>query len=326
MKIKFTAEQKKVLAEKMKEARKYAGSERDMFIARTIGDVYDVELPIPEVIESISRTERAGVGEHVYYNAPASITKKVNTLTSDCAVTQTKVTPNTRTEVDWTDLASEEVYVCLHEWLKADHNVLQFNAEAISEAMDRAEIYGVLSLVDAGATSEGNLFTESSGSNGKFTYPDLVAMARSVAKYGRELVLITGGNVTTDVQLLNYDADKNQAVSIFDVVTKHIPIEELAVTIGGSPTTVISADVAYLVAVADAKNNRSLIFARRQTTDLNDMIDTQAMDANKERVVVSSGNGMNVGSARKLAKGFVGFEEYSATSINDKVFAKYTRS
>jgi hypothetical protein len=324
MKIKFTAEQKKVLAEKMKEARKYAGSERDMFIARTIGDVYDVELPIPEVIESIARTERVGVGEHVYFLAPDNITKKVNKLTTDCAVTQQRVTPKTRTEVEWTDLASEEVYVCLHEWLKADHNVLRFNAEAISEAMDRQEIYGALSLVDAGAVGEGNVITSASGA--KFTFPDLVAMARSVAKYGRELVLITGGNVTTDVQLLNYDADKNQAVSIFDIVTKHIPIEELNVTIDGTEVTVIDPDVAYVVAVSDAKQNRSLIFARRRTDELNEMADTEYMDANKERVVVSSGNGMNIGNARKLAKGFVGFEEYSATSINDKTYSKYIRS
>lgn len=323
MKIKLNAEQKKVLAEKMKEAKNYSGSDREMFIARTIGDVYDVELPIPEVIESIARTERAEVGEHVYYNAPDTITKKVNTLTSDCAVTQTRVVPNTRTEVSWTDLVSDEVYVCLQEWLKADHNVLEFNADAINEAMNRSEIYGALSLVDAGAVAEGNVFGFASGET-TFTYPRLVAMARSVAKYGRELVLITGGDVTTDVQLMNYDADKNQAVSIFDVVQKHIPIEELAVTIDGTPTTVLGANVAYVCAVADSKMNRSLIFARRKVAELGEMADTDVLD--KERIVVSSGNGLNVGAVRKLAKGFVGFEEYSATSINDKTYAKFTRA
>lgn len=323
MKIKLNAEQKKVLAEKMKEAKNYAGADREFFIARTIGDVYDVELPIPEVIESIARVERAEVGEHVYYNAPDTITKKVNTLTSDCAVTQTRVTPNTRTEVSWTDLVSEEVYVCLQEWLKADHNVLEFNADAINEAMNRAEIYGVLQLADAGAVSEGNVYTLDSGVS-KFDYPKLVEMARSIAKYGRELVLITGGNVTTDIQLMNYDADKNQAVSIFDVVSKHIPIEELSVTVDATPTTVMSADVAYLVAVADSKMNRSLLFARRKVGQLGTEADTEVL--NKERIVVSSGNGMNIGSARKLAKGFVGFEEYSGTSLNDKTYAKFTRS
>jgi len=213
-KIKLDAGQKKVLAEKMQEARHLAGSERDLFMARTIGDVYDVEIPVPEVIESIANFERAEVGEHLFFLAPDTITKTVNTIDANCNITQTKVTPNTRTEVTWIDLVSEEVFICLHEWLKADHSVLQFNAEAINEAMDRQEIFTVLALVDAGATAEGKVFTLDSGKT-KFDYPKLVEMARSIAKFGRELVLITGGNVTTDIQLLNFDADKNQAVSNF---------------------------------------------------------------------------------------------------------------
>ena len=324
-KIKLTAEQRKVLAEKMQEAKNLAGSERDLFMARTIGDVYDVELPVPEVIESIANFERAEVGEHLFFLAPDTITKTVNTIDANCNITQTKVTPNTRTEVIWTDLVSEEVFVCLHEWLKADHKVLQFNAEAIMEAMDRQEIFTVLALVDAGAVAESKVFTLDSGKT-TFDYPKLVEMARSIAKFGRELVLITGGNVTTDIQLMNYDADKNQAVSIFDVVSKHIPIEELEVDIDTVTKTVIDPDIAYLVAVADAKRNRSLLVARRKTDQLNEMADTESAGEAKERVIITSGNGMNVGNLRKYAKGFFGAEEYSATSINDKTYAKFTRS
>jgi hypothetical protein len=324
-KVKLTAEQRKVLAEKMKSAKNLVGAEKDAFMARTIGDVYDVELPIPKVIEAIARVERAEVGEHVYYNAPDTITKTVNTITSDCEITQTKVTPNTRTEVTWTDLVTEEVYVCLHEWLKADHDVLEFNADAMNEAMDRQEIYATLALIDAGAVSEGNTYTLDS-SKTKFDYPKLVEMARSIAKYGTELVLITGGNITTDVFLMNYDADKNQAVSIFDVVSKHIPVEALTVDIDSVTKTVISADVAYLVAVADSKKNRSLLTVRRKTNVLTDEADTESAGEDKERVVIVSGNGINIGDKRKYAKGFFMAQEYSATSINDKTYAKFTRS
>lgn len=322
MRVKLTAEQKEVLGAKMIEAKKYHGSERDAFMAKTIGDVYDVELPVPEVIESISRFESAEVGEHVYYLAPTTITKKVNVLTSDCTITQTKVTPATQTEVDWTDIVSEDVYVCIHDWLKADHDVLQFNADAIQEAMDRQEIYAVLQLVDAGAVSESNVYTLDSGKD-KFDYPKLVEMVRSIAKYGRELVLITGGEITTDIALMNYDADKNQAVSILDVVQKHIPIEELKVTISGVEKTVLEPDVALLVAVSDSKKNRPLIVARRKTEQLTEMSDTEAIP--KERVIVSSGLGANIGSSRKAAKGFFGIGEFSITSTNDLVFAKFTR-
>src|SRR3972149_5418999 len=224
-KVKLTAEQKKVVAETMQKARTMSAGDRELFIAKTIGDVYDVELPIPEVIGAIVNDQRAEVGEHVYYLAPDSITKKVNTLTTDCVITQVKVSPNAQTEVTWTDLVSEEVYVCLHDWLKGDHDVLTFNAEAIMEAMDRKEIYSTLALVDA---------------------------------------------------------------------------------------------------VSDSKKNRSLVFARRKMGALTDMADTTLQE--KERVIVSSGNGINVGATRKFAKGFFGAEEISITSINDKTYAQFTRS
>ncbi len=323
MRVKLTAEQKEVLGAKMIEAKKYHGSERDAFMAKTIGDVYDVELPVPEVIEAISRFESAEVGEHVYYLAPTNVTKTVNVLTSDCSITQVKVTPDTQTEVTWTDIVSKDVYVCIHDWLKADHDVLQFNADAIQEAMDRQEIYAVLQLVDAGAVSESNVYTLDSGKT-KFDYPKLVEMVRSIAKYGRELVLITGGTITTDIALMSYDADKNQPVSIFDVVQKHIPIEDLKVTVSSVEKTVLAANVALLVAVSDSKKNRPLIVARRKTEQLAEMADTELVP--KQRVIVSSGIGMNVGSSRKAAKGFFGLEEYSVTSTNDLVFAKFTRS
>ena len=324
-KIKLTAEQKKVLNERMVQAKHMSDGDREVFMARTIGDVYDVELPIPEVVDAISNVQRADVGEHVYFLAPDTITKTVKTIDANCNITQTKVTPNTRTEVTWTDLVTEEVYVCLHDWLKADHDVLTFNADAMNEGMDRQEIYSVLQLADAGATSESNTYTLDSGKT-KFDYPKLVEMARSIAKFGRELVLITGGNITTDITLINYDADKNQPISIFDLVSKHIPIEELSVTIDGSPVTVLDANVALLVAVADSKKNRSILVARRKTGQLTEMTDTEMLEQNKERIVISSGNAINVGTNRKFAKGFFSIEEYSATSLNDKTYAKFTRS
>lgn len=307
----------------MQKIAKMPRETRELMIARTIGDVYDVELPIAPVIESIARTERADVGEHVYFLAPDTITKTVNTLTSDCNVTQTKITPNTRTEVSWTDLISPEFYVCLHDWLKGDHDVLKFYADSISEAMDRQEIYSVLQLVDTGATNESNTYNLDSGVE-TFDYPKLVEMARSLAKYGNRLVLITGANVTTDIQLINYNADKNQAVDIMDIVDEHIKVEELSVTIDGTPTTVIGADTAYLVATSDAKQNRPLLFARRRTQDLTDAMDTEAMG--KERIVIDGGNLINVGSNRKFSRSKTGFQEYSGTSLNDKTYAKFTRS
>lgn len=315
----------KMLMMAKEELKRIACSADPVFeMAKTLGDVYDVELPIPEVIEAIFRTDRAEVGEHVYYLAPEVADKKVLTLTSNCTVTQVKVTPRTRTEVTWTDLVSEEYYVCIPDLLKADHNVLQFYGESIIEAMDRQEIYSVLALVSAGAVSTGNVYTLDSGKT-KFDYPKLVEMARSIAKYGRNLVLITGADVTTDITLMNYDADKNQAVDLASAgVQTWIPVEELTVDINTVPTTVIAANRAYLVAVSDSKNNKPGIFARRKVGVLQQAADTEVIA--KERIAIMSGNLMNVGSTRKLAKAIAGFGEVSGTLVNAYTVAQFTRS
>lgn len=322
-KVKLTAQELEKIKVHMKSALNMSANDRDAFIARTIGDVYDEEFPIPEVIEAIARTERADVGEHVYYLTPESITKTLYTLTSNCNVTQTKISPSTRTELSWTDIISAEFYVCLHDWLKGDHDVLTFYAESIAEAMDRQEIYAVLQLISAGAVAQSNTYTLDSGAT-KFTFPKLVEMARSVARYGKELVLITGANVTTDIVLLDYDADKNRETRIDKLISRHIPVEELSVTIDTVATTVIDPDVAYLVAVADAKANKPVLFARRKTTPLASSMDTQAVD--KERIVIDQGNLINVSTARKFSRSKTGFQEYGAVLINAKTVAKFTRS
>jgi len=317
-------DEKKIMMAK-EELKRIARSSDPVFeIAKTLGDVYDVELPIPEVISAIFRTERAEVGEHVYYLAPEVADKKVLALTSDCIVTQVKVTPRTRTEVTWTDLVSEEYYVCIPDLLKADHNVLQFFGDSIIEAMDRQEVFAVLALVAAGAASTGNVYTLDSGKT-KFDYPKLVEMARSVAKYGKNLVLITGADVTTDITLMNYDADKNQAVSLESAGVKTwIPVEELTVDVNAVSKTVIAANRAYLVAVSDSKNNKPGIFVRRKVEALGAASDTEVIA--KERIAIMSGNMMNVGSNRKISKAIAGFEEYSGTLVNAYTVAQFTRS
>jgi len=260
----------------------------------------------------------------VYYLVPEVADKKVLALTSDCTVTQVKVSPRTRTEVTWTDLVSEEYYVCIPDLLKADHNVLAFYGDSVLEAMDRAEIYAVLALISAGAVSKSNVYTLDSGKD-KFDYPKLVEMARSVAKYGRNLVLITGADVTTDITLMNYDADKNQAIELASAGVKTwIPVEELTVDISAVTKTVIAADRAYLVAVSDSKNNKPGIFVRRKMESLA-MADVNSELITKERILIKSGNIINVASNRKASQALVGIEEYSGTLINAYTIAQFTR-
>lgn len=326
MKEKLTAEEIKKVSEHMKTVRSMSADAREVFIAMTIGDVYDVELPIPEVIEAIARTARAGnrpEDNHVYYMVPTTQDKKVYTLTSNCNVTQVQVTPNSRTELSFTDLVSPDFWVCLSDFLKGDHDALQFWADSINEAMDRQEIYAVLQLLEAGVTDTGNTFTPDSGDT-ELTYPKLVEMVRSLAKYGSNFVLISGANITTDIMLMDFNANTFRQYGLENLRIKHHPIEALTVDVNGSgQEAVIDADTAYLVAVSDAKGNKPVVFARRKIAPLADMADTQIVA--KERAIIDTGNIKNVGSTVKFARGKAGYEEYGAVLINKYTIAKFTK-
>jgi len=327
-KEKMTAEQIKKVQDHMKTILKMSSNDREVFIAQTIGDVYDIELPIPEVISAISDIGRAGnrpEDNHVYYLMPEGINKEVFTLDSNCNVIQKKVTPNSRQELDINELVSNDYWICLSDFLSGDHNALQFAADSIDEALNRKEIRSVLDLLSAGAASTGNEFTLDTGKDA-LDYPKVVEMVRSVAKYGRNLVLITGSDVTTDVMLMDFTANTFRPYGLDNLNIKHIPIEELKVdTDASGQVAVLAANVAYLVAVSDAKQNKPLFFARRKLAPLADMSDSQVLEA-KERVIIDTGNMKNVAGVNKYARGKAGYEQFGAVLINKYVVAKFTRT
>lgn len=326
-KVKLTAEEILAVEKHMKSIYAMSGNDRELFIAQTIGDVYDEELPVPAVIEAIANFARAGnrpEDNHVYYMSPDSINKKVYTLDSNCNVTQINITPNTRTELTISEIVTADYWICLKDFLSGDHSALDFYANAISEALDRKEIKKVIDLIDAAAVAESNVFTLDSGKTA-IDYPKLVAMVRSVAKYGTNLVLISGANVTTDIMLMDFSANTFRKYGLENLNIKHIPVENLTVdTDASGQESIIDPDLAYLVAVSDAKGNRPILFARRQVDLAADLNGTQAVG--KDRLVIDTGNMKNVGATVKFARGKAGYEQIGAVIVNTKVVAKFSQA
>jgi hypothetical protein len=323
MKKQFTQEE--VLKAKQLMQKIAMSGNREELIAQTINDVYDVEFPIQELIANIFNTGTANPGEHVYYLVPKMIDKKVLTLTSDCVVTHQKVSPDTRSELSFTPIVTPDYYACLQDLLNGDHDVLNLFAEDAIEALNRYEIRSILQLIDAGATARGNLVIPQSGET-KLTFPDLVAMKALVHKYGKKLVLITGANVTSDIDLMDYDADKNREVSIKRVVDEWYPIESLDVDISGSEVDVIDDDVAYLVAVSDSKKNKPGYFYRRKISAsmVASSADTNMID--KERAIIVTGTMKSTDTVERFSRGFAAVEQIGAVLTNSYTCVKFTRS
>jgi hypothetical protein len=323
-------EKKQVSREELEAAKKQMkqiafSANREEQLASVLNESYDPELPIPEVIAAIMNTASAEPHEHVYYFTPTLPVKKVFILSGNCNVTQEAVSPATRNDLAFSTIVTPDYYICLDELLNGDMNVLDLYAEDIQEALNREEIYAVLALVDAAAVARGNVFGLDSGKL-KLDYPKLVEMRKALRKYGKTLVLITGANVTEDVELMQYDANKYSPVNIKDVVDMWIPLEALDVTINGTPTVIIDADTAYLVAVSDSKKNKPGYFVRRKIDGsiLAGLQDTTMV--NKERAVIVTGSNKPVGSVEKFAKGIAGLEQVGIVITNSYTCAKFVRA
>ena len=298
---------------------------REEQLASVLNESYDPELPIPEVIAAIMNVASAEPHEHVYYFTPTLPVKKVYILSGNCNVTQEAVSPATRNDLAFTTIVTPDYFICLDELLNGDMNILDLYAEDIQEALNREEILAVLRLVDAAAVARGNVFALDSGKL-KFDYPKLVEMRKAIRKYGKTLVLITGANVTEDVELMQYDANKYSPVNIKDVVDMWIPLEALDVTVNGSPTVVLDADTAYLVAVSDSKKNKPGYFVRRKIDGsiLSGLQDTTMVA--KERAVIVTGMNKPVATVEKFAKGIAGLEQVGVVITNSYTCAKFVRA
>ena len=298
---------------------------REQIVAETIRDVYDPEMPVDDIISKVGfEIKTAEPGEHVFYNSPRSNDKKVLALTTNCDVTHVKRTPATRTELSFSTLATEDYYVCIQDILQGDHNALVEAGEDIIESLNRQEVYAVLALIDAGAVANGNVFTLDSGDT-KLNVPKLYEMKKAIRKYGKKLVLVTGTDVTEDVDLLDYNENKERPVSVGMLVDEHIAVEALDVTISGVVKNIIEDDVAYLIAVSDAKRNKPGVMARRKIGNSMVALAQDTKVVNKERAIVFTGFQKSVDSVDKFALGYAGVEEYGAVLINSLTCAKFTR-
>jgi len=236
----------------------------------------------------------------------------------DGTITQTNVTPDSENDLSFSTYESDEYYVYVEKLLEAKYEPIAIKTKNAMESLNRKEIKDVLALCIASAESKSNTFANDSGDS-VIDFEKVVEMVRSVAKYGKNLVLITGADVTTDIVLMDYAEDKNREVSLAKAgIAKHIGIEALTYTHSGT-ITVMPSDKAILVAVSDSEGNRPVDFVRRSV---------QSIDGSgeKERVVMASGPGFWAGAVRKWAYAIVAMEQYGSVVVNPFAFAVYKKA
>lgn len=305
------------LKAKLREIAVEGTSGNSLELAKLANKPYDAELPMPEVISAIAKTDSVAKGEDYEYFVQGVETKTVYTVTNG-GITQVAVTPDSENDLTFSTFESPEYYVYVEKLLEAKYEPIAIKTEVAMEALNRKEVKDVLDLLIASAEGESNTFANNSGDS-VIDFKKVVEMVRSIAKYGSRLVLISGADVTTDIKLMDYAEDKNRPVSLEKAgISQHIKIESYTYTHSTSQT-VFASDKALLVATSDAEDNRAIHFVRRKV---------RAIDGagEKERVVMASGPGFWAGASRKWAYAIVAMEQYGAVVTNPYCVAVYKKA
>lgn len=295
-------------------------------IAKIIGQPVDPRKPFSNLISTICETDSADPEEYVYYYDALLETDKVYVVSASNAITQELVTPDAPAALSFFDIVSPEYYVRFIDLLSAKEATLARKLRTINRAMNAYENYKVISLLDAGIQTA-NQHTLSSGHTA-FTYKNMIDMIDGIKDFGDSYTLVAGTAIDKDIILWDWTDNKNclslkQAFA--DLNTDVVRVNQ-TVTIGGSPTSVLSSDIAYLVS-KDAEAGKPLIWVRKKLDSLKLLGGVISQNGDMpERLVFSSPNPITTaGTNRFLAVGLTGFEEAAAALVNPYAIAKFER-
>ncbi len=311
-------------------------------LAKIIGEPKDPRKPYPTLIEKLCETDSADPEDYTYYFDALVDTDKIYVITSNGAVTQENVSPDTPTLLTFTDVATPEYYIKLTDYMNRKESIFARKNATINRAMNAYELYRIVNLVDTAATGVSHTNTLGSGFT-RFSYPHMIDMMEQVQDYGDNYVLIVGAQCDKDIKLWNWYDNKYQSLS---AAYKDLGVEKIRISLAGSAATfaadldnsgglvttdVLGATKAYLVA-KDTELGKPLLFVRKKLDSVKQlggvMYDTDGTGGDApERLVFTSPNPVSVvGGSRYLAVSITGYEQITAATINPYAMSSFTRA
>lgn len=286
-------------------------------VAKLANMPYDAEVAIPDVISKICRVERVEKGEDFYYFTIGAETKTVYTISSG-SVTQANVSITSENTLTFNSYNGPAEYVYLEALMGGKYDPIAFKTKVIMEALNRKEIKDVLDVALASASGSSLAFTLDTGDTA-FDFPKAEEMVRALNKYATKFILVAGNTVASDIALMNYNANKFQAVKLSDLGIQEVVTVPTFQYAHSGTQTVLAATKAVLVAVADSNEEKAIIFVRRKIQDV------FSGGGDKERVVVVSGPRIQVGSNPKWGYEVAVMEQYGVVQPNPFAVASFER-
>ena len=311
-------------------------------LAKIIGEPKDPRKPYPTIIEKICMTYTADPEDYTYYFDALVDTDKIYLITSNGAVTQEYVSPDTPVLLNYTDVATPEYYIKITDYMNRKESIFARKNATINCAMNAYEIYKMVQLVDAAATGVSHTNTLGSGFT-RFSYPHMIDMIEQTQDYGDKNVLLVGAQCDKDIKLWDWNDNKYTSMkAAFD----DLSVDKVRISLAGSAaqfdvdadnsgglvtTDIMAATKAYLIST-DTELGKPFLFVRKKLDSVKQlggvMFDTDGTGGDApERLVFTSPNPVSVvGGSRYLAVSITGYEQITAACVNPYATAMFTRA
>jgi len=311
-------------------------------LAKIIGEPKDPRKPYPELISKICEVDSAEPEDYTYYFDALVDTDKIYIITSNGAVTQENVSPDTPTLLTFTDVATPEYYIKLTDYMNRKESIFARKNATINRAMNAYELYLILGLVDAAATGVSHTNTLGSGFT-RFSYPHMIDMIEQVQDYGDINKLIVGAQCDKDIKLWDWNDNKYTSMT---TAFNDLNVEKIRISLAGSAATfsadldnsgglvttdILNATKAYMVS-QNTELGKPFLFVRKKLDSVKQlggvMFDTDGTGGNApERLVFTSPNPVSVvGGSRYLAVSITGYEQITAACVNPYATSMFTRA
>ena len=311
-------------------------------LAKIIGEPKDPRKPYPNIISKICMTDTADPEDYTYYFDALVDTDKVYVITSNGAVTQENVSPDTPTVLSFTDVATPEYYIKLTDYMNRKESIFARKNATINRAMNSYETYTILQLLNTAATGVSHTNTLGSGYT-RFSYPHMIDMIEQVQDYGDKNVLVVGAQCDKDIKLWDWNDNKYTSMA---TAFNDLGVDKVRISLAGSAATfnvdadnsgglvttdILASTKAYLVAT-DTELGKPLLFVRKKLDSVKQlggvMFDTDGTGGDApERLVFTSPNPVSVvGGSRYLAVSITGYEQITAATVNPYAVSMFTRA
>ena len=308
-------------------------------VAKYIGEPRDPRKKVPDIVSKLCDVSYAEPEDQIYYFDVLIPTDRVLQVTSTGAVTDANVVPDTPVLLTFGDYVTPSYYIKFTDYARRQESSFARINKNINTSLNSLETYALIQLVDAAATASSNLFTADSGQT-TFQFPDLIDMREAVTDFGDQLVLLTGSTIDKNIILWDWTDNKYHSLSdAFEALNiekvriglksaaRTFDYDAEAITGGEATTSLLPANVAYLIATSDEAGMKPFIFVRKRLNSIEQLGGVIAVTGDvPERLVIVTPNPVtpNGGTVKYLAVGTMGYEQIALACVNPYAVAKFT--